>query len=187
MAVLEEQLQVVLGNWAEGPFSFTGEHYQVQNLDARPKPVQQPHPPLIMGGNAGVRSSALAARFADEYNTPFPTLAEVRERRGRIADACERAGREPIPLSVMTAVIAGADERELRDRVRRVAALTGGDPEALLSAPPASWVIGVVDRAAEQLGALRDAGVSRVMCQHLAHDDQEFIALLGAELAPLVA
>ena len=186
MDVLAEQLQVVLGNWSDGPFSFGGEHYSLQDLDARPKPVQSPHPPLIIGGDAGPRSCALAASFADEYNTAFPTIEQVRERRGRVAAACERADREPIPFSVMTAVIAGTDERDLRERAARVAAAHGADADRLIAGPPHGWVIGVVDRAAEQLRALSDAGVSRVMCQHLAHDDLEFIQLIAERLAPLV-
>ena len=120
MAVLEEQLQVLLGNWGSEPFSLDGEHYVLSDLDAQPKPVQQPHPPVIMGGNAGPRSAALAARFADEYNTPFPSLDEIRERRAQIVEACERAGREPIPFSVMIGRSSGADAADLEDRARRV-------------------------------------------------------------------
>lgn len=187
MDILEEQLQVVLGNWSEGAFSFEGAHYRLRDVDAQPKPAQRPHPPLIIGGTAGPRSCALAARFADEYNTVFPTVAEVRERRARVDEACERAGREPIPFSVMTGVIAGADEGELRERVARVAAVRGDPADALAGEPPPGWIIGTVEQVAERLGALREAGVSRVMCQHLAHDDLDFIALLGDELAPLVA
>jgi F420-dependent oxidoreductase-like protein len=186
MDVLEEQLQVVLGNWADAPFSFAGEHYALHDLDAQPKPVQRPHPPLIMGGNAGPRSAALAARFADEYNTAFPTLDDVRQRRGRIAEACERAGRDTMPFSIMTGVVVGADTAELKDRLGRLAGVLGADADALLADRPPGWVLGTVDEAAEQLLALRDAGVSRVMCQHLLHDDLEAVALLGSELAPRV-
>jgi F420-dependent oxidoreductase-like protein len=185
--VLEEQLQIVLGSWADGPFSFDGEHYTLRDLDAQPKPVQRPHPPLIMGGTAGPRAAALAARFADEYNTVFPTVDDVRERKDRIDEACERAGREPIPLSVMTGFLVGGDEAEARERTRRRAEKMGVDPDPLISDPPPSWIVGTVDRAAEQLAALRDAGVSRVMCQHLVHEDLEAVALLGSELAPRVA
>lgn len=187
MDVLEEQLQIVLGNWAERPFSFDGEHYSLKDLDAQPKPVQKPHPPLIMGGSAGPRSARLAARFADEYNTPFPTLADVRDRRAMIDAACESAGRDPIPFSIMTAVVAGTDERDLRARAERVARAHNGDPAALVREPPPGWVVGVVDDVAEQLGTLREAGVSRIMCQHLAHDDLEFVALLGGPLSLAVA
>src|SRR5205085_3604638 len=107
MDVLAEQLQIVLGSWTEAPFSFAGQHYRLQGLDARPRPVQQPHPPLIMGGNAGPRSASLAARFADEYNTAFPTVDDVRTRSQKIAEACEKAGREPIPFSAMTGFVVG--------------------------------------------------------------------------------
>jgi F420-dependent oxidoreductase-like protein len=186
MDILAEQLQVVLGSWGDEPFTFEGEHYTLRALDARPKPVQRPHPPLIIGGTAGARSAELAARFASEYNTPFPTVEEVRVRRARIAEACERAAREPMPFSVMTGFVVGADQQELRDRARRVAERIAGDPEALLAAPPPAWVFGTVDQAIERLHELRDAGVSRVMCQHLLHDDLEVVALIGRELAPAV-
>lgn len=181
---LEEQLQVLLGAWTEDDFSFSGENYTLRELNAQPKPVQRPHPPVILGGNAGPRSAALAARYAQEYNTAFPTLDDVRERRARIAEACERAGREPLPFSIMTGVLVGADSAELRKRATRLAKVQGGDPDSFLSQPPPSWIVGTVDQAAAQLETLRDAGVSRVMCQHLLHDDLDAIALLGRELAP---
>jgi F420-dependent oxidoreductase-like protein len=185
--VLEEQLQIVLASWADGPFSFDGEHYTLRNLDAQPKPVQRPHPPLIVGGSAGPRGAALAARFADEYNTVFPTVDDVRERKGRIDEACERAGREPIPFSIMTGFVVGSDEGEARDRMRQRAEKMGADPDPLISDPPRGWIVGPVEQAAEQLAALRDAGVSRVMCQHFVHEDLEAVALLGSELAPRMA
>jgi F420-dependent oxidoreductase-like protein len=185
--VLEEQLQVVLGNWGPEPFSFSGRHYTLRDLEALPKPIQDPHPPVIMGGNAGPRSAALAARFADEYNTTFATLDAIRERRSRIEEACEHAGREPIPFSIMTGVLVGADSAELESRARQLGDRIGIDPREFLADPPSGWVVGTVDRAAEQLAALRHAGVSRVMCQHLLHDDLDAIALLGDVLAPGVA
>ena len=66
-----------------------------------PKPVQKPHPNLILGGSAGPRGAALAARWADEYNTVGPTPEQAKERRDRIARACEKAGREMITFSAM--------------------------------------------------------------------------------------
>jgi F420-dependent oxidoreductase-like protein len=187
MEVLEERLQIVHGTWGNDSFSFGGTHYEIAELDAQPKPVQRPHPPLLMGGLAGPRSAALAARYADEYNTVFPTADDVRERKANVDEACERAGRQPMPFSVMTGVIVGRDESHLRERIERVAQIRGDDARSYLSDPPHGWVIGTIEQAAERLGTLRDAGVSRVMCQHLAHEDLDAVALIGEELAPPVA
>ncbi|HZO77861.1 MAG TPA: TIGR03560 family F420-dependent LLM class oxidoreductase [Solirubrobacteraceae bacterium] len=184
---LAEQLEVVLGTWTRTPFSFDGEHYRLVGLNAQPKPVQRPHPPLIMGGYAGPRSAALAARFADEYNSAFPTVDEVKERRARIAEACERSGRDPIPFSVMTGFVVGSDRAGYKDRARSVTERTGADASAFVADPPAAWITGTVDEAVEQLQALKDAGVSRVMCQNLLHDDLDVVALIGSELAPQLA
>jgi F420-dependent oxidoreductase-like protein len=186
--VLEEQLQIVLGSWTSSPvqpFSFDGEHYRLDELAAEPGPVQTPHPPLIMGGSAGRRSAALAARYADEYNTPFAVVEEVRQRREQLEQACADAGREMLPFSVMTGVVLGADEADLRDRARRLEERSGF--QDLVEAPPQGWIVATVDAAAEQLNALAQAGVDRVMCQQLLHDDLDAVALVGERLAPAVA
>jgi F420-dependent oxidoreductase-like protein len=187
MEILDEQLQIVLGNWSEGPFSFSGRHYRLDALEAQPKPVQQPHPPLLMGGAAGPLATRLAASYADEYNTAFASVEQVRERRERIARACEQSGREPMPFSVMGPVIAGRDEAEVRERATRSARFRGMDPQALLSDPPVGFVVGTLEQVAEQLREYERAGAFRVLCQHQPHDDLEFVELLGRELAPLVA
>jgi F420-dependent oxidoreductase-like protein len=184
MDVLEEQLQVVLGNWGDERFSFSGAHYTLRDLEAQPKPIQRPHPPVVIGGSGGRRSAELAARFGDEYNTPFATVEELRTRRQRVVEACERAGREMMPFSIMTGFVIGSDDADLRDRGRRLGERIP-DFDGLSAAPP-SWIIGTIDQAAEQLLELREAGVSRVMCQHLLHDDLDAVALLGEELAPRV-
>jgi F420-dependent oxidoreductase-like protein len=187
---LAEQLEIVHGHWAPGPFSFSGRHYELRELDAQPKPVQRPHPPLIMGGGAGPRSAALAARWADEYNTVYPTLDEVAERRERIRAACDAAGREPLPFSVMTGVLVGRDREELLERARALAAVrgqAGAEPEAFVASLPEAWIVGTLAEAAEQLAALRDAGVHRVMLQHLVHADLGTLELIGRGLAPRLA
>ena len=179
MDMLAEQLEIVHGQWTASPFSFAGEHYRLEELDAQPKPVQTPHPPLLMGGQAGPRAAALAARWADEYNTVFAGFDDVIARKGRIEAACEAAGRDPIPVSLMTGVLVGRDRAEYEDRRRLLAERVGTEPGEL-------WLTGTVDEVAEQLGALRDAGLRRVMCQQLLHDDLDMVTLIGEGLAPQV-
>jgi alkanesulfonate monooxygenase SsuD/methylene tetrahydromethanopterin reductase-like flavin-dependent oxidoreductase (luciferase family) len=187
MEMLAEQLEILHGHWAAGPFSFAGRHWTLEDLDAQPKPVQRPHPPVIMGGDAGPRAARLAARLADEYNTVYPTADVVRDRRAKIAAACEAAGREPIPFSVMTGVCVATSRDELRARARTLAdrAGTPPDPERLRAEQP-GWIVGTVDEAVEQLAGLRDVGAHRVMLQHLVHEDLDTVALIGTALAPRV-
>jgi F420-dependent oxidoreductase-like protein len=187
MEILDEQLQVVLGNWSDGEFSFSGQHYRLEQLDAQPKPIQRPHPPLLMGGAAGPLAARLAARYADEYNTAFASPAAARQRRDNIARACEQAERKPMPFSVMGPVIVGRDAADLRARASRAAAFRGIDADALLSDPPEGFIVGTLEQVAERLREYESAGAFRVLCQHQPHDDLEFVELLGRELAPLVA
>lgn len=62
-ARLAESVAVLKGLFADGPFSFDGEYYKITGYDARPKPVQRPHPPFLIGGG-GRRTLTLAAREA---------------------------------------------------------------------------------------------------------------------------
>jgi F420-dependent oxidoreductase-like protein len=190
MDMLAEQLEIVHGQWTESPFSFAGEHYSLDALDAQPKPVQSPHPPLIMGGKAGPRAAALAARWADEYNTPFASAEQVRERKAAVDAACAEAGREPIPFSLMTGFLVGLDREELREKAAALAYVMGEperDVDAWIASPPAAWVFGTVEEVVPRLAALRDAGLSRVMLQHLLHTDLETVELIGRQLAPRLA
>jgi alkanesulfonate monooxygenase SsuD/methylene tetrahydromethanopterin reductase-like flavin-dependent oxidoreductase (luciferase family) len=176
MAEMEHQLQVIDSQWSpEGP--------------ARPLPVQQPRPNLIVGGRGGPRSIRLAARYADEYNTVNKTAAECAEIRAQLDSACEEAGREPIPLSLMTTWLAGEDQAELTDRAARLAEWQGGDGdgEALLGELRASAIAGTIDENLHRLAELSSAGVSRVMLQHLLHRDLDAVEQIGRRVAPAVA
>ena len=189
LEALEEQIEIVHRSWAAGPFDFDGRHYQVEGLDATPKPVQEPHPNLIVGGSAGPRSARLAARWADEYNTVFASPEVCRERRQAVAGAWEAEGRDPAALvfSLMTGGLVGRDRPDLEQRARRAMDRHGreGSVDAWLDEVRGEWIVGTLDEAADRLREYEAAGVARVMLQHQRHDDLEMVALLG-DLADLV-
>ena len=147
---LEEQIEIVHRSWHEEPFDFDGRFYTLRGADARPKPIQTPHPNLILGGSAKPRGAALAARWADEYNTVYPSPDEARERRERIEAACQEVGREMLTFSAMVP-------------------LQGTSAEL-----------------ARTLGDLAEAGVGRVMLQHLAYEDLAAVERVGREVIPAV-
>ncbi len=160
---LDRQLAEITRHWTEAD-------------EVWPKPLQQPHPPIIIGGGAKPRTVAAAVRYADEYNTVWATVDEARERRRILDDAAREAGREPLRFSVMTGCVVGRDESELRDRLAQFEELTGNDTPA---------ISGTVEQLAELLGQYEQAGVERIMLQHLVHEDVEMVAVLG-ELAAAV-
>ncbi|MEX0835417.1 MAG: TIGR03560 family F420-dependent LLM class oxidoreductase [Nitriliruptor sp.] len=186
--VFEEQLEIIVRQMTEDRFDFRGEHYRLEGCEARPKPVQSPRVPIILGGRAGPRAARLAARWADEYNTTFPSPDAVRERKANIDRACEEAGRDPLVFSMMTGCILGANDDEVEDRARRLMALSGRDGDAghWLDGLRDEWIIGTPEQAADRLADYADAGLSRVFLQNQLHDDLEVVALIG-EVARLVA
>jgi F420-dependent oxidoreductase-like protein len=189
METLAEQLEIVHRQWTtEEPFDFEARHYQLQNCEARPKPLQEPHPPIIIGGSGGARSAELAARWGDEYNTVFASAEQCRRRRERVARAWEEQGRDPegLRFSLMTGVVAGSTEREVLDRATRIMELGGdsGDAQAWLAELRSEWVVGTAAEVIERLEELGEAGVERVMLQNQLHADVEVAAFLGEEVRP---
>ena len=177
--VFEEQLEIVARQFTEDSFDFHGDHYSLDNCEARPKPVQD-RLPIIVGGSAGPRSVRNAVAWADEYNTVFATKDEIRERHARIVQACDEAGREPLVFSIMTGCIIGADEADVRDRAARLKEAQGGDGDldSWLDGLRDTWIIGTVEQVATHLAELEEIGVQRVMLQHLLHGELDAIALM---------
>jgi F420-dependent oxidoreductase-like protein len=105
--MLEEQLQIIVGMWTTPPgktFSFEGTHYTVVDSPGLPKPVQQPRPPLIIGGAGSKRTPRLAARYADEFNVPFHSVPDFSKAIGRVQKACDEQGRDPSSIVYSAAV-----------------------------------------------------------------------------------
>jgi F420-dependent oxidoreductase-like protein len=178
---LEEQLEILTGLWrapAGERFSFDGTHYRVDDSPALPKPVQEPHPPVIIGGYGAKRTPVLAARFATEFNLPFPPLDVYREAVGRVREACEAAGRDPDSLRTTVALVVacGSDEGEF---TRRAGAI-GREPDELRANGAAGLPAEVVDT----LLAYRAAGATTAYLQVLDLDDLDHLRLLAAEVMP---
>src|SRR5579872_2051774 len=122
---LEEQLGIISGLWSTPTgetFDFEGDHYQVKNSPALPKPTQRPHPPIIVGGGGPSRTPRLAARFADEFNTPFLSAADAGLQFARVTEACERIDRDPGSIRRTSAMIVccGEDDAVVARRARAV-------------------------------------------------------------------
>lgn len=178
MARLEEQLAIVTGLWATPPgstFDYAGTHYQVENSPALPKPAQAKVPVLI-GGHGAKRTPRLAARYADEFNMPFASIADSERQFGRVREAAEEAGRKPDDLVYSNALVVcvGKDDAE----VARRAAAIGRDVEDLR----ANGLAGSPAEVVEKIGAYAQTGSSRVYLQVLDLDDLDHLELISARV-----
>jgi alkanesulfonate monooxygenase SsuD/methylene tetrahydromethanopterin reductase-like flavin-dependent oxidoreductase (luciferase family) len=188
LAMLAEQVEIVHRQWTEEHVSFSGAHYTLEDCPALPKPVQRPHPPILVGGRAKPGTANVAARFADEYNVIGATRDEYAEARRSLDNACERAGRDPktLRMSIMTGFLLGADEDALLAHARATLERWGSElaPEELVARQRAKGTAGTPEELAEGLRSLEDVGVERAMLQHIRHDDLETVALLGRDVVP---
>ena len=92
---LGETLEIVLGLWTRPRFTFAGRHYAIRDAACEPKPVQRPHPPLIVGGYGKPKTVALAARYATELNLDSPVPDACPPILARLDEACRAIGRDP--------------------------------------------------------------------------------------------
>ena len=178
---LEEQLAIVTGLWTTPVgerFDFQGRHYQLSDSPALPKPVQRPRPPVIVGGFGKRRTPALAARYADEFNVAFAPLGDFRTLVAAVADACERAGRDPSSMTWSTAQLLCCGEDE--EAYRRRAAAIGREPDQLR----ATALAGTVAEVTDKLGTFAEGGAQRVYLQVLDLSDLDHLRLVAAEVAP---
>ncbi|MBI2239099.1 MAG: TIGR03560 family F420-dependent LLM class oxidoreductase [Actinobacteria bacterium] len=186
MEILEEQLEIVHGLLSDPTFSFESPHYAIEDCRFKPKGVQRPHPPIIVGGGGGPRMARLVARFADEFNTVLGSPEDVGERFARVRDAVDTAGRDQttVTTSFMTWFFVGETEREWRARVER-----GRERDTDFWSDEdlqRECIVGTVERAAERLAEYGAAGVQRVMLNHSLFDDLETVELLATQVFPKV-
>ena len=179
----EEQLAILTGLWrtpAGERFSHDGEHYQLTDSPALPKPVQDGGPPVIIGGMGKRRTPELAAQYADEFNLPFVDEEKTRTQFDRVRRACNDADRDPDDLiwSNALTLCVGADEAELARRAEAIGQDVADLRENGLGGTPAE----VVDK----LGRYAALGSQRAYLQVLDLSDLDHLRLVAEEVAPHV-
>ncbi|MFN2560672.1 MAG: LLM class F420-dependent oxidoreductase [Jatrophihabitans sp.] len=175
-----EQVEIVHGlltTPSGEKFSFDGTYYQLTDSPALPKPVQSPHPPLILGGAGKKKGAALAARFGDEYNVSFQPVGATADVIGRVREAAQETGRELV-YSAAQVLCVGRDEAELG---RRAAAI-GRDLAELRE----NGLAGTPNEVVDRIGQFAEVGATRLYLQVLDLSDLDHLELAAGEVLPHV-
>ena len=161
LRMLEESLQVIRAMWTEPYASFAGEHYHVAGAINQPKGVQQPHPPIWVGGSGERVTLRLAARYGDATNFGghLDDLEWYHHKFDVIRGHCEAIGREPDDLirssDVETSLVRPGDDPELLTRrYRRDQTLAEYRSHAIVGGP---------QEIIDAYGRLIDAGVNYII------------------------
>ena len=188
--LLEEQVEIISRQWSDDVFTFQGRYYQLDQCQALPRPYRS-RLPLIIGGSVKPRTAALAARFADEYNTTFgATPRACRERRRLLDEACTRIGRDPgtLRLSAMVEFVLAETTEQVTELLELIARRQGladsGEFLATDGVRGESMLVGTPESVRDRLREYAAAGVDRIVFQHLLHDQDQMLALAAREVLP---
>ena len=164
LAQLDEALRLQKLLWSEERATFAGRHYRVQDALCSPKPLQQPHPPILIGGGGERVLLRLVARHADVWNNGGD-VAEFRRKLDVLRSHCATEGRDydTIEKSWFGNVIIDADPARAQTRLERVAA---------------AWGMPAAQMAARALAGTPDQVVARVR-EYVAIGVTHFIGMFG--------
>ncbi|MCL2551719.1 MAG: LLM class F420-dependent oxidoreductase [Actinomycetia bacterium] len=175
---LEEQLAIVTGLWgtpAGETFTYDGQFYQLKDSPGLPKPAQS-RIPVLVGGMGARRTPELAARYADEFNVPFASVADTGTQFARVREAAQAAGRDASDLVYSNALVAvvGRDDAE----VARRAAAIGREVDEL----KANGLAGSPAEVVDKIGRYAEQGATRFYLQILDLHDLDHLELISSQV-----
>jgi F420-dependent oxidoreductase-like protein len=119
LRMLDEACQVMIALWTQSQANFEGEHYQLREALHEPKPFQQPHPPILIGGSGEKVTMRIAAKYAAEWNFSGGTPETFAHKCQVLDEHCRSLGRDPSTIERSTQFRAGPTAQELIDLGRQ--------------------------------------------------------------------
>ncbi len=113
---LDESVQMIKQLWTEERASFKGRYYELREANFKPKPIQQPHPPILIGATGENMALGIVAKHAQIWNS-FGTPDVFRHKIARLTDHCERIGRDPASIEKSVLLTGGFAIDEARRQV----------------------------------------------------------------------
>ena len=121
---LNEAVEIIKKLWTEQKASYSGKHYQIRDAVCEPKPVQKPHPPIIIGGGGEKLTLKVTAKHADRLDWGYvPTLEEYNRKLNVLKNHCKSVGRnfDEIEKScwISGQIFVGENKKELIEKALR--------------------------------------------------------------------
>jgi alkanesulfonate monooxygenase SsuD/methylene tetrahydromethanopterin reductase-like flavin-dependent oxidoreductase (luciferase family) len=179
-ARLGETLEILNQAFDVGSVDFRGAHYTVSGIPINPGPVQQPRPPIIVGGVGEKYTLPLVARYADVWNVPTYALGELEHKLSVLRAICREIGRDPATIVMsVEAVMALAPDDAALPKVREVAERRFGGPGFGLHD---GGLVGTPAAILDRLHELQEIGFGQVVL--FTHDraSDDTLELLAAEV-----
>jgi len=91
--MVNEALSIIRKLWTEDKATFKGKHYSINDAVSLPKPIQKPHPPILIGGG-GDKMLRVIAKHANAWDCGFESVEDVKKEISRLETACKEVGRD---------------------------------------------------------------------------------------------
>jgi alkanesulfonate monooxygenase SsuD/methylene tetrahydromethanopterin reductase-like flavin-dependent oxidoreductase (luciferase family) len=196
MEMLEEGIELMKVMFRDDEPVYEGEHYQIDGAYNEPKPVQKPHPPIVIGG-AGPTLLRIAARHADEWNVEISSRARgpsVEFKAKKFDEYLAEEGRDPdeVTRSWLAHILIAETQEEVDAIADRIFPLPWGEEsdmsETIADADDAiakgDFIIGTPSEVIEQIESVRALGFSKLQLMFLDFPSHDGIHLFGDEVLP---
>ena len=180
---LGEACEVILRMWTEDAASYDGVYYHLKEAYCNPKPVQKPHPPILIGGSGEQLTLKMVARYADEWNA-FGTPDVIRHKIEVLEGHCRTIGRDvnKIEKSVGIPLVMTKDSSKVDAMLTEM----GNRRGMSLEDARASMLWGTPDQVIEKIEAYRAVGVTHIILSQRAPYDPAMLELFAREVIPAV-
>ncbi len=173
IAQMEEAIQVVLKMWSEPRATFDGKYFHIHEAIMEPKPVQKPHPPIMIGGSGEQLTLRAVARWADACNL-FGDPDLVKSKYEVLHRHCEKVGRDPktIEHTNLTTLLLAKDDAALKAKKERMQ----------LPDPFRGYAM-TASQAVDLVGRYQDAGTQMLIFSSYKND-AETLELFAGDVIP---
>jgi F420-dependent oxidoreductase-like protein len=156
---LNEALNIIKLLWKQKTSTFSGEYYSIKDAVCNPKPIQKPHPPIMIGGTGEKYLLKTVARHADRYNHPFASPSDIRRRLYILKEHCDTIGRHYLDIerSVVIRCLIRESEEEINHDIAK--AKTKNESSEVFK-KRLSAIVGTPEEVTSKLNEYTDLGIT---------------------------